>query len=183
MESLTNAYKVDILQLSIYEFVIPIIEKYEGKEITKRLATEIKKVLGDDFYVVYDPDKYGWRRISIYDQSILKYDNSINLDFTPPLQYGELSKIKTWTESVLDTLNQAKARRDYIKEDIKTLKHEMEWFTDIESQYKEICKNTEKGIKDLLHDWGTKKEYYGDEKTLSYELKKHLESINNIIKL
>lgn len=177
MQTLKNALKVDIIQLSIYEYALPIIEKYKDKEITKRLSTELQKGLEGSFYVIFNPDKYGNKSISIYNHD-LKYDNAVSFDFAIPLHYGQCSRIKTWKDSIDDLINQSKARKEYIISDIKVLENEILIYNDVVIAYSKIVDNLKDSLKDFNLKYGQRKDF-SDNLAISYELKKELESLSD----
>lgn len=56
----------------VHEKVVEVLKAYQGKIITKRLASEVKKALGDK-YVVYWKTELSWSSLSIWNNDTIPY--------------------------------------------------------------------------------------------------------------
>lgn len=71
-------------QKEVFNIVVEELKKFDGKNITKRIATKVEKVLQEkfntDFKVNYNTD-YGFRTISVYNHKIecFNFNNRNNI--------------------------------------------------------------------------------------------------------
>lgn len=179
MIEIKRRIEIDGIHIEIYKKVIPILEKNGIKEITKRLATAIEKEM-PGYYVLYNPEKYGNREISIYND-ILKYDNKLSIDYC--YNFGDMWRLKTEEESILETIKNCKARLENTIESKKQLEKELEQFKDIKKDYIKLIKDIKNNINAFNKKYGTKGGCL-DNVCLSYTTRKELENIevlpNNI---
>jgi len=83
----TLAHNINILSL-----IEPVIRTFDGKKITKRIETAVKKVLPEG-YVTFYQFKYSWFELSIWGNGI-KFDHSIRLT----LGYNEFFSFEDYVE-------------------------------------------------------------------------------------
>lgn len=125
-------------QLYMYNVASEVLKDYDGKKISKRMATAIQKAIGDKYYVYYDT-RYNLKHINIepyqrinqydscrlliaYDEEIFNFEKfqskakcySLNAERIPKLELG------------LTHIPEMIAKRDKIIEQIEELKDQAE---------------------------------------------------------
>ena len=178
MDNIKKEITKTYLHLEIYNKVIPIIKNNQDKPVTKRFATIIEKELAP-YYVSYNPDQYGSRVITLSGNG-LKYDDAVSFSFAKPLQYGNCSTIKTEAESIVDALQQAEARRDYIKKDITALKLELSQWDAIKADYLLMIEKQAEMLKAFRAKYATLENTHS-EPQLSYTTRHELEETAQFI--
>lgn len=66
-------------QYKILELVEPILKQFEGKKITARIETAVKKVLNPLGYTVQYFKDYSWYTLKVYGNGLL-YDNAVRFN-------------------------------------------------------------------------------------------------------
>jgi hypothetical protein len=80
-------------QLAIYNAALEVMQSFEGKQITKRIATALEKKLPGK--VIHYSTEYSWYAISIWGDGVA-YDNAIrlNLGYLSAGNTLDLAKVK-----------------------------------------------------------------------------------------
>lgn len=76
-EAIQEQIKIKQDNLKILDAIEPVLKSFDGKTISKRIETAIKKALPE--YTVYYGKSYSWYEVRIWGNGI-KYDNSITLN-------------------------------------------------------------------------------------------------------
>lgn len=121
-KEIENRVAINAEQLRITNIVLKCVEeKFNGKEITKRIAIEIKKLLPE--YTVYYDKNHTMYHLKIWsnkDESLINYDHSMSilLGYTNT-QYIDINKIKEYFQCYL--LNES--RNKALIEGLKHIKY------------------------------------------------------------
>ena len=133
-------------QYKILELVEPLLKPFEGKKITARIETAVKKVLEPMGYDVrYFPD-YSWYTLKVYGNG-LKYDNAVrfnlgykgntnlfgeftmkNFESNNKCYYANKERIDHLTNQLTNQLTNPNVLREFVTryENIKKLQEEFE---------------------------------------------------------
>jgi hypothetical protein len=73
-ETLMHDYKRAVARLGVMNQICEALKPFNGKEVTKRLATTVEKRLGENYAVFYDSKSYGWHELSVWARTGLDAD-------------------------------------------------------------------------------------------------------------
>lgn len=129
-------------KLAIYQVAAPILKSFEGKKITKRIATAIKDALPEDMVVVLSwsgAGVFSMGHIDIWGGS-LGYDHRIHIYLGGP---GELSAekadISDWIKHTKEYIDRTSSALDNL--DSLLVKHDVAM--SMLNEAKEDCRNLE----------------------------------------
>lgn len=154
----------------IYSAIIPVIESFIDKPVSKRIATAIQKVI-PAYRVHYDGNVHGWRRVSI-SGGAFDWENRITIDFTDPQPYYV---VKTEKESIQKTIDMLKAWHENAIISVETMTKEREQFADMVRDYVILQENYDKARQAFNKQYGTTSKFGTYE--LSYTAREAVEIV------
>lgn len=141
MDEINKVKKKQLITLQILELVEPVMRTFEGKKITKRIETAVKKVLPSGYVTSYG-FQYSWFSLKIWGNE-LTYDDKIDLtlgyevDFKMErylyhnqryyLDKGRNEVLNTWTPEMIMELIQKKEEVERVIKDFETTTKDLPW--------------------------------------------------------
>ena len=162
--------------IRLLNVVIPVLEAERTKSPTKHLATKIEKALNDStMHVVWNPDKYGSKEISIYG-GILKYEDALTISFSK--NWGTGWRLATEQAVVDDVIELTKKWRENGEFGLKQLRAELTKFSEMAKEYKQIHLAYKEACQIFKKRHGTLESF--GEKNISYTARRALEEVTGV---
>lgn len=141
MDEINKVRQKQLITVQILELIEPVMRTFEGKKITKRIETAVKKVLPAGYVTSYC-FQYSWFSLKIWGNE-LKYDDKIDLtigydtDFKMErylyhnqryyLDKGRFEELGKWTPQMVMDLVQKKEEVEEVIKNYKTFTKDLPW--------------------------------------------------------